>query len=391
MSDIANHSITKHEPIALVARRRRAFTFVELLMVLIIILMLIALLLPGVQQAREAARQVQCRNNLTQIGIAFANYQQAHSMLPPGCVARPEMSGMLEEPYRISWVAQLLPFLDQKGLHTRINFSQPELSLLSDEDIAKWQEARRIIAELEQLRGNGSGSPQSDGSNEKAVEPESNEAQEPVAASGSELVIAGRITELETRLQEMGMTPEKAFIGINTLAPATVTDQLYILHCPSCPNTEVCFAGAHNSSVVPLSDQADGLLYVNSSESLTTIPDGASQTILAGEHVALFAVGQSKSWLFGGAATLRNGGPMTSAAERAMVGQRGSLVADFSNTTTEERLRFIQDRSSTLGSFGSYHTSDRVHFLFADGVVKPLSRNTDPNVLSQMINRHDGF
>ncbi len=390
MSYFADQTMTNDEPTVAVPRKRRAFTLLELLMVLIIIVMLIQLLLPGVQQAREAARQVQCRNNLTQIGLAFANYQQAHSVLPPGCVARAETNGKPEEHYRVSWVAQLLPFLDQKGLHQRINFSQPELSLLTDEEVAKWKEARSILAELEQLRGNGPSGSQADGSTETAVQPESNGEKEPVAAAGSELVIAGRITDLESRLQEIGFSADKAIFGLNVQAVTGVTGQLSVLHCPSSPNSELSFAGAHNSSKVELSDQADGLLYVNSSESLTTIPDGASQTILAGEHVAVFAAGQSKSWLYAGAATLRNGGAMTSAAERAVAAQPGGLVFDFSQATVEERLRMLQGLSS-LGSFGSFHSSDRVHFLFADGAIKPLSRSTDPTVLSQMINRHDGF
>ncbi len=110
------------------SRRARGFTLIELLVVIAIIAVLIALLLPAVQSAREAARRAQCTNNLKQIGLAFANYESANLMYPPGGMTLVSSFasaswGNMDGNNGVSWVALILPYLEQNPVYSAINFS----------------------------------------------------------------------------------------------------------------------------------------------------------------------------------------------------------------------------------------------------------------------------
>lgn len=95
-------------------RCKRGFTLVELLVVIAIIGILIALLLPAIQAAREAARRSQCANNLKQLGLALQNYHGTHGRFP---INQSNIGN------RASRLVLLLPFVEQQALHSKINFS----------------------------------------------------------------------------------------------------------------------------------------------------------------------------------------------------------------------------------------------------------------------------
>jgi prepilin-type N-terminal cleavage/methylation domain-containing protein/prepilin-type processing-associated H-X9-DG protein len=96
-------------------RTAKGFTLIELLVVIAIIGIMVALLLPAVQAAREAARRLQCSNNLRQIGIALHNYHDTRGSFPSG----------MSWPNRMFWTGQVLPYIEQTTLHSMIDLNLP--------------------------------------------------------------------------------------------------------------------------------------------------------------------------------------------------------------------------------------------------------------------------
>lgn len=92
------------------AKFRRAFTLVELLVVIAIIGILVALLLPAVQAAREAARRMSCGNNLKQLALAVHNYHDTHKTFPAGWM------------YNINWRVSVLPYIEQTALESQLGY-----------------------------------------------------------------------------------------------------------------------------------------------------------------------------------------------------------------------------------------------------------------------------
>ncbi len=125
--------------------RRRAFTLIELLVVIAIIAVLIALLLPAVQAAREAARRIQCTNNMKQIGLGLHNYHSVHNVFAMGC-----SSGAYNPPgtywsvkQNLGPLALLLPFLEQTPVYNSINFNfgADEFEPVSSRSLTAWIQA----------------------------------------------------------------------------------------------------------------------------------------------------------------------------------------------------------------------------------------------------------
>ncbi len=101
-------------------RSLHGFTLIELLVVITIIGILIALLLPAVQAAREAARRLQCSNNFKQIGLALLNYESARGSFPPAMIYIDSPRWFVSP----TWSAFILPFMESTSLYEQYNYSQ---------------------------------------------------------------------------------------------------------------------------------------------------------------------------------------------------------------------------------------------------------------------------
>jgi prepilin-type N-terminal cleavage/methylation domain-containing protein/prepilin-type processing-associated H-X9-DG protein len=115
-------------------RTRKGFTLVEVLVVIAVIGIMVALLLPAVQQAREAARRTQCKNHLKNLALALHNYHDAHRQFPPSAVTTPCSTSRIHNCFRrvdrsliansprIPWTFVILPQMDQAAAYSKLNF-----------------------------------------------------------------------------------------------------------------------------------------------------------------------------------------------------------------------------------------------------------------------------
>ncbi len=312
-------------------RRSSGFTLIELLVVIAIIAILIALLLPAVQQAREAARMTQCRNNLKQLGLAFHNYHDTYNVFMPGTLT-------LTAPYvtyPMGWPVRIFPFIDQQTRFNAIN------ALNND-----------YIVNRSPYRSNDQNSSLFTTPIDVFVCPSSS--------------LGGRTSELSTD----GNFPYR--------------NQQGSLHYRAVAGSDS--SGYQNGTgATPNPDwTTSGIIYPESRVKIASVTDGTSNTLLVGE------TSNSDGWTatqkngFGGLTPwvwgfFRYGGPPAT----------GWLMIDHKMVVYPIGYRgTFLNHSST--PFRSHHGGGGANFLLCDGSVRHLSANLDLGTLKALATRSNG-
>ncbi len=249
---------------------RRGFTLIELLVVIAIIGVLVALLLPAVQQAREAARRTQCKSHLKQLGLALHNYHDAHATFPAGFYSYGTNTGTGPatahiDPYTWDgapgwgWGTALLPYLDQAPLANQLPGTAPIWASGQEAAIAT-----RLTVFL---------CPSSSGDDQPF------ELQD---AFRNPLQIAGRTVRVGRSHFVASHGQESCWDNCGTSATVLVFTDIY--------------TGATRTTAVngDVSRVADGPFYRNSRTRFRDVIDGTSNSIFLGEHSSRLS---DKTWV----------------------------------------------------------------------------------------------
>lgn len=329
--------------------RRHGFTLIELLVVIAIIAILVALLLPAVQQAREAARRTQCKNNLKQLGLALQNYHDSYNTFPIGAGSgRPNVSESLyvqiSGTARAPWTVAILPYLEKTAVYE--SFRQEETFVgVYDENNGRSPENR-------------------DASN----------IPMPIyhcpSYSGSD-----RLHSNYFGVMGGGTLP--AWTGASAHAGRAFWD--------------------------------NGVLYANSRTKMRDITDGTSNTFLVGETKYQLGPGGRSSGTIrsGWASTIRGSGAVNVSIPGTLAAATDVAINAFKGTGNTGDTAFNEGTASRYGTviisgssvpatnclqgraFGSTHTGG-CHFAFVDGSVHFIGENINLDTYQNLAIRNDG-
>jgi prepilin-type N-terminal cleavage/methylation domain-containing protein/prepilin-type processing-associated H-X9-DG protein len=333
-------------------RKRSAFTLIELLVVIAIIGVLIALLLPAVQAAREAARRSQCINNLKQIGVALHNYIDSRLVFPPGYVSAvdPAITNACDQDAENAlsvdrgsgwaWGSMILPQMDQGPLYNSINFN------LSVAFAANNTSSTTVVSSYL--------CPSDTGPSVVPVFKDPPDPNNPGAFGGNAIV------DTLARANYIGMW------GLGELCAGS---------------------GASGAPNVGSLGMASGIFFRNSRTSIADVTDGTSQTIAVGErsHNLSYVTWTARSidgWL--GKTSLIEGG-----TDRFNPSPEECWTQILGPAGLEDGTRTPNDIMAHVEDYWSRHPGG-VNFLFADGSVHFLKESINPKVWQSLSTRSGG-
>ena len=307
------------------------FSLIELLVVIAIIGALVALLLPAVQSAREAARRSSCKNNLKQIGLSLHNYHDIHDLFPPGYVGDPHVTtpgyGMW------AWSTALLPFLDQEPLYNRL--LQP-ISKLPSQSYDKFPAEMRTTQAVWKCPSD--------------VAPDANDAP--------------------NRLIKTDANP-------NGIAVAT-SNYVGVNNAWGLLNSNVAAPVLSDATTYPA-----GTFYKNSSIGFRDMRDGTSNIVVVGERK--WTSSDSSPYQFKSAVMFMvNAASPGDAAQHVpgtSTGSDSGLVFSLGATITRinDKGPDAQINDVCRQSFSSQHTGG-AHFLMGDGAARFISETIDHKI-----------
>lgn len=321
-------------------KRVHGFTLVELLVVIAIIAMLVTLLLPAVQQAREAARRSQCQNNIKNIALACLNFESALQKMPPsytpgGCCGTPSYE---------TWTVMILPYVEEQGLYDLYNFDLPNDCRSTDAECAK----SNAIVRTQRLELHIC---PSDIGTEVPGRPASGPGSGDVWARGSYRGNAGR-SDGHPRWwdsqQNISQMP-KGWRGPLTTScgPKSLWEK---------PGSDASYCEGPNA--------------LRSEVQMRHIADGTSKTLFIGEQTTNDngpdAVARRTFWAYG----------YTSYNKSEVVPESRSMFSNY------EQCRKFGEENVCKRAWGTAHTNGSIMFAFVDGSVRAIEAATDMNVFA---------
>ena len=339
---------------------RRGFTLIELLVVIAIIAILVSLLLPAVQQAREAARRTQCKNNLKQLGLAAHNFESTHKKLPPGQLftVAAYSTYNFDNLAIIGTMAFLTPYMEQDamyapfGANLKMEARDYAIDSVDPKKMPYWNFAAINAVTANPITG--------------LLCPSDNPGQ--ALKPGS--------TEFTTWIIRTPSGPTYGGYYINDELPDPIAARHGLTNYLGCSGrfnvtaTELGIASSDpNFRAV---DDYAGMFRLNKQTTFADCNDGLSNTIMFGEVTGDFKDGykgvgrlRSHSWLMG---------PMGTHFQTKSLGG-----VSYSNRATLESLKFT-----------SRHVGI-VQYCMGDGAVRAISLNADADVILRLSGSSDGL